>query len=73
MLILECDLLCQIVYQIVDLHALLLHGITITNGDAAILLGLKVNRDAVRGTDLILTAVTLTDGTSIGKVSIELI
>ena len=61
----EFDLLCDVGGNILDLNALLLHRIAVANGNTAILLGLEIDGDAERSTDLVLTAVALADGTGI--------
>ena len=68
----ELDLLCDISSNFLNLDALLLHRITVTNGYAAVLLGFKVHGNADRRTDLVLTAVALTDRACIVKINREL-
>ena len=48
--------------QIFDLHAILQHGVAVTNGDASVFLRVVINGDTERRTYCILTTVTLTDG-----------
>ena len=69
----ELDLLCDISSNFLNPDALLLHRITVTNGYAAILLGLEIDGYAVRRTDLVLTAVALTDRACIVKINRELL
>ena len=69
----ELDLLCDISSNFLNLDALLLHSVTVTNGYAAILLGLEIDGYAVRRTDLVLTAVALTDRACIVKINRELL
>ena len=47
-----------------DLHAFLLHGIPLTDRDAAVRLRIKVHGQAPRRADLILPPVALADGTA---------
>ena len=69
----ELDLLCDISSNFLNLDALLLHSVTVTNGYAAILLGLEIDGYTVRRTDLVLTAVALTDRACIVKINRELL
>ena len=70
----EFALLGDIVTQLSDGNPNLLHGVTVTDGDAIVgrgglvAYGLEVHGDAQRGTDFVLTAVTLADGASIVEV-----
>ena len=49
--------------ELVDRHADLLHGIAVANGDGVVFKGIEVNGYAVWGTDFVLAAVTLANGT----------
>ena len=57
----ERRLFVQKFRQLVDGHANLLHGIPVAHGDAAILQGFKVDRDAIGRPDLILAAIPLSN------------
>ena len=59
--------------QLVDLHTYLLHGITVTDGHCAVRLRLKVIGYAERSSDLVLTTVSLTDITSVVKLTVILL
>ena len=59
--------------EIVDLDSFLLHGISVADGHAAVVFGIKVVGDAERSTDLVLTAVTLTDRTCLVEVNGEVL
>ena len=71
---LELHLSFQPSLQLADGHSDLLHGIAVTDGDGVVGLfglgadGLEVHGDAVGSADLVLTAVTLADGTGIVQV-----
>ena len=67
----ELDLLCDISSNFLDLDALLLHSVAVTNGYAAVLLSLEIDGYAVRCTDLVLTAIALTDRACIVKINRE--
>ena len=62
LLCLEIGLFLDIVDKLCDGQTDLLHGIAIPYGDGLILQGVKVNGDAKRSADLVLTAIALTDG-----------
>ena len=47
--------------QFADRQPHLLHAVAFAHGDAAVLLGIEVDRDAERRADSVLTAVTLAD------------
>lgn len=70
---LEIDLLCNVRFKLVDLHTLLLHAVTVADGNAAVIFTVKVIRDAERRADLILAAIALADGTRIVKVNGKLL
>ena len=58
---LKTDFLFQTVAELGNIHALLLHGVAVTDGDGIVIFRIEVKGDAIRSTDLILTAVTFTD------------
>ena len=62
---LKCKLLLKIRIQIRNLHALLRHRIAVTDGHAAVGLGFEIIGYAERRADLIQTAVSLTDISSV--------
>ena len=64
---------CDIAGNLFDLDADLLHGVAVTHGHAAVLLGFKVDRDAVRRADLVLAAVALANRAGVVKVDRELL
>lgn len=70
---LEIDLLCNVRFKLVNLHTLLLHAVTVADGNAAVIFTVKVIRDAERRADLILAAIALADGTRIVKVNRKLL
>ena len=49
--------------EFIDRHADLLHGIAVTDSDGVVFESVEVNGDAVWGSDFILAAVTLANGT----------
>ena len=51
--------------EIVDADSLLLHGIPVADGDAAVVFTLEIVGDTEGSADLILTAVTLTNVSSV--------
>lgn len=57
----EVDLLGDDAVELLDLDALLLHRITMTDGNATVVERVMVDSDAERSSDRILTAVSLTD------------
>ena len=65
----ECDAFRNIGGNVFDLDADLLHRVAVAHGDAAVLLGLKVDRDAERGADLVFTAIALADRTGVVKIN----
>ena len=69
---LEFHPLGNVGFQIVHLHALLLHGVAVADGNGAGLFGLEVHADAERRADLVLTAVALADGAGLVVVHREL-
>ena len=79
MIILEVALLLDVVLQLANGNTDLLHGVTVADSDAVVsgsvlvAHGLEVHGDAQGGTDLILTAVTLADGTGIIEVNHEVL
>ena len=70
---LECEFLRKVSIQLVNLHTNLLHGVTVTDGHCAICLRLKVIGHAERRTNLILAAISLTDVTSVVKLTVILL
>ena len=70
---LEIQLFCKVCVQISDRNPLLLHGITETNGYAAICLGIEIVGNAERRTDFILTAISLTDIASVIEFAVVLL
>ena len=73
----ELKTLSDILLNLCDGKANLLHGVTVTHGYAAVGLGIEVIGDAEGSTDLVLTAVSLTDRAGLvkvaGKLACELI
>ena len=53
--------LFDICSQIINFYSFLLHSITVTHGNTSVFFGIKVISNAKRGSDLILTAVSLTN------------
>ena len=76
----ELHALGEPIVQILNLHALLLHGVAVAHSDAVVgrlalglvAHGVEVDRDAVRRADLILAAVALADGTGVVEVHHEI-
>ena len=71
--ILESNLVSDVRFKLGDRNTNLLHSVAVTNGNAAVGLGLKVVGYAKRGTDLVLTAITLTDRTGFVEVGHEVL
>ena len=70
----EFKLLVEVSNEVFDLNAFLLHCVTVTNCYAAVLFEcIEVISDAERSTDLVLTAVTLTDLTCFVVFNVELL
>ena len=64
----KLDLFRDVCVELVDPDALLLHGVAVADGHAAVVCGIKVVGDAERRADLVLTAVALADGAGLVKV-----
>ncbi len=73
MVLSELDLLGDVRVELVDLYSLLLHRISVADGNAAVLYAVEVVGDAERCADLVLTAVTLADGARVVKVDHEVL
>ena len=73
MFYLEFHFLFDISGEVFDLDTLLLHCISVTNGNAAVLDGVKVISYAERSTDLVLSSVTLADRACFVVVNAELL
>lgn len=69
-----CDIKIQIFLkiciQLIDFNSFLLHGVTVTYGNGSILFGIKIIGNTEWCTNLILTAVTLSDRSSVIKLTI---
>ena len=70
--VLPFKFLFEIFLQILDLHSLLLHGISVADSHCAILLRLEIIGHAVGRSNLILTAVTLSDIAPLVKLTVVL-
>ena len=57
----EVNLLADDSVEILDLNALLLHAVAMTDSYAAVVKRLVVDSNAERSTDCVLTAISLTD------------
>ena len=71
--ILEIKLLFEVRLKLCDGEADLLHGITLTDSYAAVLNGVEVVCNAEGSTDLVLSAVTLTDRACLVEVNAEVL
>ena len=70
----ECHLCFEVSYEVVDSYTLLLHCVTVADCNAVVLLkSIEVVGDAERSSNLVLTAVSLTDSTSLVEVNHELL
>ncbi len=70
---LKRDLAFNISLKLAYGNSYLLHGISVTNGYATVGLGVKVVGNAKRSTDLVLTAVSLTDGACLVVVNVKIL
>ena len=70
---LELDFISNICLHFRNGNTHLLHRISVTNGYAAVVLGVKVVGDAEGSTDLVLTAISLTDRAGLVKLAVELL
>ena len=69
----ERDGLLDVSLQLGDGQSHLLHGVAVANGYATVGLGIKVVGDAKGRTDLVLTAVALTDGAGLVELHVEVL
>ena len=58
---LECEFVCEICIQFINLHTNLFHGVTVTDSNCSIVLRFEIVCYTERSTDLILSSVTFTD------------
>lgn len=58
---LKCKFISKVCIKLIDLHTYLLHSVTVTDCNCTVILRLEVISDTERSTDLILSAVTFTD------------
>ena len=70
---LETELVLKVALKLCDRNTNLLHGVAVTDGYCAVSLRFKVKGDAVRRTDLILSAVALADGSSVIKLTVVIL
>ena len=64
-LILECDLLADIIDQLVDLYSFLLHGISVSNSYRSVSFGIEIIGNTEGCSDFILSSVSLSYSTSV--------
>ena len=67
---LKCHLFSKIFIQICNGNSFLFHGITVSYSNSTIFYRIKVIRNTVRSTNLVLTAVSLTDISSVIKLTV---
>ena len=65
--------LSKVSIQIFDLNTLLLHGITITNGNSTVFFRIEIISNTEWCSDFILTTITLTNVTSVIKFTVILL
>ena len=70
---LEFDFFCNVIFNFRQGDTNLLHSISVTNGYATVIFGIKVVGDAEGSTDFVLTAISLTDRACLVKLDIELL
>ena len=61
------EFLSKVILQIFNFNSFLFHGITVSYSNSTIFYRIKVIRNTVRSTNLVLTAVSLTDISSVIK------
>ena len=71
--ILELNFFSDVCLNLCKGNSYLLHGISVTNGYAAVVLGIKIVGNAEGCTDLVLTAVSLADRACLVKLNGELL
>ena len=72
-MVLKLKLCRNVLLNLGDRKTNLLHRISVTNGNASVVLGIEVVGDAEGSTDLILTAISLTDRAGLIKLAGELL